>query len=452
MTCSQNIEQSNADKIKYYGTASIQGGGDPELTRYEEGVGTYTEFSYRGKRGGSFLADFDARNFHDPVLASGIKSICTKRTDTAGIIREHPNFFSIEKREERLRIFREIYDEEQTPAYFVRLMVDEEEDIEDIFRTYRWKMLDRLNYEEEIYPFPFAPGVLTALEAPKEVTQLDGIFARLGAKSYLRDKIIGWFPDHFAYMEPFFGSGKVLLGKEKQSQVEIVNDIDRYLVTFLMYVKEFPEEIVERINSFPTSEYLFKKWSRETDIKKMTPFMQAVVFYYISKLCFNAKIRSDTSTYGSSPFGQLNHRADLQKVLAVSKRLQRVDIRCVSFEKFIKAGNKEVKGKVFFYCDSPYHETSGYHSLTDVLGYGDKEHILLRDLLVEVHKTGNLFMMTNSATPFIKELYKDFYQYEAEVEYSVSGGSGEKAKEVIVTNYDVSEIENKRKNVQGGLF
>lgn len=46
-----------------------------------------------------------------------------------------------------------------------------------------------------------------------------------GAKWKLADWIISFIPGHHTYVEPFFGSGAVLLNKDR-SDIETVNDID----------------------------------------------------------------------------------------------------------------------------------------------------------------------------------------------------------------------------------
>ena len=44
-----------------------------------------------------------------------------------------------------------------------------------------------------------------------------------GSKWSIADWIIGYFPEHHSYLEPFFGSGAVLLNKPR-SHIETGND------------------------------------------------------------------------------------------------------------------------------------------------------------------------------------------------------------------------------------
>lgn len=63
-----------------------------------------------------------------------------------------------------------------------------------------------------------------------------------GAKWGLAPWIISHFPPHEAYVEPFFGSGAVLLRKSP-SRSELVNDIDGAVVAFFRVLRDRPEDL-----------------------------------------------------------------------------------------------------------------------------------------------------------------------------------------------------------------
>ncbi len=54
---------------------------------------------------------------------------------------------------------------------------------------------------------------------------MNAILKYPGSKWRLADWIIGFFPPHHTYVEPFFGSGAVLFNKPR-SDIETVNDLD----------------------------------------------------------------------------------------------------------------------------------------------------------------------------------------------------------------------------------
>lgn len=70
-------------------------------------------------------------------------------------------------------------------------------------------------------------------------------FAYYGGKAGMAPLIASLLPPHRVYMEPFAGSLAVLFAKPP-SRFEIVNDVDRNVVTFFRVLREQPDEL-ERV-------------------------------------------------------------------------------------------------------------------------------------------------------------------------------------------------------------
>ena len=71
-----------------------------------------------------------------------------------------------------------------------------------------------------------------------------------GAKWGLAPWIISHFPPHEAYVEPFFGSGAVLIRKTP-SRSELANDIDGTVVAFFRVLRDQPEELAAALAMTP---------------------------------------------------------------------------------------------------------------------------------------------------------------------------------------------------------
>ena len=63
--------------------------------------------------------------------------------------------------------------------------------------------------------------------------------------------IIGHFPEHHSYLEPFFGSGAVLFNKTR-SHIETVNDLDGDVVNLFEWIRRDPERLAHAVYWTPT--------------------------------------------------------------------------------------------------------------------------------------------------------------------------------------------------------
>ena len=75
-----------------------------------------------------------------------------------------------------------------------------------------------------------------------------------GAKWSLAEKISSYFPKHFHYVEPYFGSGAVFFSKDP-SPHEVLNDLDGRVVNFWKVLRDQTEELCWALETTP--------WSRD---------------------------------------------------------------------------------------------------------------------------------------------------------------------------------------------
>lgn len=73
-------------------------------------------------------------------------------------------------------------------------------------------------------------------------------FAYYGGKTTIAKQIVGLFPQHVHYVEPFAGSLAVLLAK-RPSRMETVNDLDGEVMTFWRILRDRPLDL-ERVCAF----------------------------------------------------------------------------------------------------------------------------------------------------------------------------------------------------------
>ena len=71
-----------------------------------------------------------------------------------------------------------------------------------------------------------------------------------GSKWQIAKWIISFFPEHYTYLEPYFGSGSIYFTKQP-SRRETINDIDEQVVNLFKVCREHPEELSEAIYLTP---------------------------------------------------------------------------------------------------------------------------------------------------------------------------------------------------------
>jgi DNA adenine methylase len=77
-------------------------------------------------------------------------------------------------------------------------------------------------------------------------------FPYFGGKHRIAQQIVGHFPDHDRYCEPFAGSLAVLLAKPPEA-IEVVNDLDSRLVRFWRTLRERGDELIRACELTPHS-------------------------------------------------------------------------------------------------------------------------------------------------------------------------------------------------------
>ena len=116
------------------------------------------------------------------------------------------------------------------------------------------------------------------------------ILRRLGNKKKMANKIIGHFPEHITYIEPFFGAGGMFFNKPK-AKYNVLNDIDSEVFNLFWIVMDRPEELKNAFLKMPISEELWDHWraNQETD-----PIKKALRFLFLSRLWLYGKTPNPT--------------------------------------------------------------------------------------------------------------------------------------------------------------
>lgn len=175
-----------------------------------------------------------------------------------------------------------------------------------------------------------------------------------GAKWSIADWIIGFFPKHHSYLEPFFGSGGVFF-KKAPSNIETVNDLDGDVVNLFQCIKSDPERLAHEVFFTPYSLQLYNATYDGTVPED--PFSRAAKFLIRCNMGHGFRIAGGRVGWKNDICGRerayaAKAWADLPDVIVeAGERLRGVQIESSPAAELIARFNSP---DVLIYCDPPY--------------------------------------------------------------------------------------------------
>jgi DNA adenine methylase len=253
---------------------------------------------------------------------------------------------------------------------------------------------------------------------------MGGIIPYFGGKSRLTKTIINRIPEHTCYIEVFAGGASVFFAKDP-SKTEVINDLDKDLITLYRVVKNHPEELYRQYKYSLVSRSEFNR-EQAVNPETLTDIQRAARYLYLQKTSFGGHITKQTfgtATVGKPRFNLLTLESTLESAW---QRMVNVQIECLDFRKLIPKYDRPYS---FFFLDPPYWNIPGYKHDFEEQDFED-----LVDLLK--HLKGR-FLLTINDTPEIRTLFRGFQIENVELKYSVTRSAKARAKkrsELLVSN------------------
>ena len=265
----------------------------------------------------------------------------------------------------------------------------------------------------------------------------------VGGKRQILDEIKKYVPQNIStYYEPFVGGGAVLF--ELQPNKAVVNDINADLINLYQVIKDNVDDLIEDLRKHRNEEKYFYK-VRERDRNKevyssLTPVEKASRIIFLNKTCYNGLFRVNRAGEFNSPFGNYKNPNIVNEATlrAVGSYLNKANVTfyCLDFEEVLKG----VKGGSFVYLDPPYDPVSSTASFTgyDKGGFDRDEQVRLKNTCDMLNKKGVKFLLSNSATEFITELYKDYKIEIVQAKRAINSNPDKRGEidEVLVRNFE----------------
>lgn len=249
----------------------------------------------------------------------------------------------------------------------------------------------------------------------------------VGGKSRIKDQIISLFPkDIITYYEPFVGGGAIYFSLQHQDCV--ISDVNQELIHAYQTVKYNPDcliNILDKYKDKKSREFYYEVANQHYLTNQLDI---AVRFIYLNKTCFNGMYRVNKKNQFYNTYGNKGNRAilDHDNIQNCSIRLRGTSIKCQSYDKI-----KPSEGD-FVYMDPPYH---GLHSPYTPDKFEEQNQIELKEFCDNLTEKKVKFIVSNSDTDFIKDLYKDYDQSEIKLTKYFNPTSVKKATELLIKNY-----------------
>jgi len=260
-----------------------------------------------------------------------------------------------------------------------------------------------------------------------------------GGKRQLLRELVRHMPKKYGrFFEPFVGGGALFFSVKPE--YGYISDINPELINVYEVVQNNVEELIESLKKHKNTEkyfYQLRDADRTEEYRYWSKVEKASRLIYLNKTCFNGLYRMNSDGHFNVPYGFYKNPniVDEHNLIACSVLLKKTEIALASFE----AVEKKARKGDFVYFDPPYVPLNKTSSFTKY--YKDDfdldAQFGLRELCDRLTNKGVSFMLSNSYTETVKELYKNYHVKVVRANRAINckaDGRG-KINELIITNY-----------------
>ena len=266
----------------------------------------------------------------------------------------------------------------------------------------------------------------------------------VGGKRQIMPEIVALLPpkiETFTFIEPFIGGGALLFNL--QPKKAIINDANEELINVYITIRDHSDELIKDLETHRNeSDYFYelRALDRLDSFKTLSSIKRASRLIFLNKTCFNGLYRVNNSGEFNSPFGRYKNPNIVNRPIlkAVSNYLNNPSIEILSGD-YNDVLNKASK-KSFIYFDPPYHPVSSSSSFTGYVqgGWTEDDQIRLREVCDNLTLKGIKFLLSNSATSFIKDQYSKYNITTVQATRAINSDAEKRGEvdEFLIRNYD----------------
>lgn len=265
----------------------------------------------------------------------------------------------------------------------------------------------------------------------------------VGGKRQLLDTFKPLLPARInSYCEPFIGGGALLF--DLQPKKAFVNDINSNLILVYTVIRDNVNELIAALESFENTSdkfYEVRDWDRNKEFySQLSDVMRAARIIYLNKTCYNGLYRVNNAGEFNSPFGHYKKpnivNAPVLRAVSAYFNSAEIHFSATDYSEVLK----KVRKGTFVYLDPPYDPISDTANFTGYSrgGFTRDDQIKLRECCDQLNSKGVKFMLSNSATDFIREQYAAYNITTVQAKRAINsvGSRRGDVDEVVVRNYE----------------
>lgn len=230
---------------------------------------------------------------------------------------------------------------------------------------------------------------------------------------------------HKTYAEPFVGMGGVFFRRTARPPAEVINDRNGEVANLFRILQRHLPQFMDTLRFQITGRREFDRL-KASDPSTLTDLERAGRFLYLQRTAFGGKVNGQHFGVDPRSAGGFNLTRLEPLLNEVHERLAGVVIENLDWPAFLERYDRP---ETLFYLDPPY-----WGSETD---YG--RELFGRDqfaaLAQQLAGLKGRFILSINDVPEIREMFAGFQMQEAELLYSVGGGKGTPARELVITGH-----------------
>lgn len=264
-----------------------------------------------------------------------------------------------------------------------------------------------------------------------------------GGKSRGVQFLAAFIPTYKTFREVFFGGGSLSfyqLQKHKEASYA-ASDLNYELYCFWSQLQTNGDILIEEIQKIynehkaaSNGKLLFNTLVNRRN-NHLTELQRATDFFVLNRITFSGVV--DSGGYSQGSFEGRFTQSAINRLQQTMPVIQPIQFYCEDYTFLVNQPGEQV----FLFLDPPYY------TATKSKLYGKKgilhtsfDHQLLFETL---KKSPHQWLITYDNSPFIKELYKDFYQFEWQLQYGMTTRNHAAfplGNELLIANYDLTKV------------